>query len=796
MVRIYLKSAFNYLYHHKIFSLINIIGLAISLSLCFFIIQYIKFELSYDTYNKNAKNIYRVVTDVTTGTGIDYESAPMPLAPAMLQEFPEVKAATRILLDNIIVQKDENTYQEEEIAYADSSLFSVFTISLIEGNAATALNAPYKVVLSQTASKKYFGSENPLGKTVTLDGKFPAVVTGVMEDIPYNSQFRTDVLISLSTLLEEWNPSRQTNWKRFGVYTYLLLPDNYNSDKLTSKLSAFVNEHFDQTNAKYKVSIDPLLSVYLHGKPRGTRTGTITTGNLNDIFILSLISVFVLIIAAINFINLATAFSLYRAKEIAIRKVNGATKTQLVIQFLSDAIVISLIAFFISVILIFCLVPAFNSLANNTIITYKTLFSVQLLLLFAIAFSVGLLSGLYPAFFLASLKPTASLKGNYITNAAGALTRKALVVTQFSISIIMIIATIVVYTQLNYMQNRNLGFKKNNLLVIDFHFDERIVNHIDLVKQELKKIPGVNEVSMSFYTPGKANFKVLTALENKNGQLQTSLMDAYFVDYDFLKQYDIKLVAGRAFSTLIPSDSTQAMLINEAAVKSMGFKNPNDAVGKYYKQAGDSGFVIGVVKDFHFHSYKEEVQPLTFQLGHSATFLSLSYTSKNINQTVSNIQSVWKTLAPGLPLIYFFENDAYNHQYADDERFGRLFICFASLLIGISCMGLLGLCAFSTYQRTKEMGIRKVLGANSFHVAWALSINFFKPIIIAMIIACPVAWILMNQWLQNNYAYRISVDWWMLIAANAIALVIATLTISYYIIKSLKTNPIKSLRQE
>lgn len=758
--------------------------------------QYVLFELSFDRYNANAKNIYRVVTDVTTATGIDYETAPTPLAPAMQQEFPEVKAATRIFLDNIIVQKDEDKYNEEEICYADSSMFSVFTITLIEGNKASALTKPFTVVLSQTACKKYFGSENPVGKTLLLNGKFPALVTGIMKDMPHNSQFRTDVFISLSTLLEKWNPSRQTSWQRFGTNTYIVLPENYNSDKLSQKFPAFVNKHFDQTFAKYKLSIEPLASVYLHGKPRGTRSGSIVTGDLNSIYILGLIAAFILIIAAINFINLATAFSLYRSKEIAIRKVSGATKKQLVIQFLSDALLISFLAFLISVVLIICLIPSFNSLANNIILTYQTIFSLRLLLLFGIAIFIGLLSGLYPAFFLASLKPALSLKGNFITHATGAITRKVLVVTQFSISIIMIIATIVVYAQLNYMQNRDLGFRKNNLLVIDFHFDERIVNHIDFVKQQLKKIRGINDVSMSFYTPGKANYKLSTTLENKKCELQTSLMDAYFVDFDYLKQYDIKLVAGRPFSNLIASDSTKAMLLNEAAVKSLGYTNPKDAIGKYYQQAGDSGFIIGVVKDFHFHSYKEEVQPLTFQMGHSATFLSLSYTSKNINQTVANVEATWKKLAPGLPLIYFFENDSYNNQYADDERFGKLFICFALLTIAISCLGLLGLSAFSTYQRTKEIGIRKVLGANGFNIAWVLSVDFFKLIIIAMIIACPVAWILMHQWLQNNYAYRITISWWMIIAANATALIIAGLTISYYIIKSLKINPIKSLKQE
>ncbi|QEC67537.1 FtsX-like permease family protein [Panacibacter ginsenosidivorans] len=797
MFKTYCKTALKYLWHHKAFSAINIVGLATGLCVCFFALLYVNFELSYDSFNKNADSIYRLVTDVQTQTGIDYQSTSAPMGPALQAAFPEVKASTRIFLDNLIIQKDENNFADETIAYADGSLFDVFTLPLLNGKPSKALEAPYTIVLSETAAKKYFGTDNPVGKTLLLDGKFPAVVTGLMKDIPYNSHFRVDILVSMSTLLKEWNTNMATNWTRFGFYTYLLLPENYNIDKLSSRLHTFIDQHIERSVTKYTLALEPLRSVYLYGKSRGSRTGSSVHGNINNVYIFSIVSLFVLIIGAINFINLATAFSLKRAKETGVRKILGASRKQLILQYLIDAFVLSLAAYFLACILCFLLLPLFNNVSGKVI--SQSIFEqpLYLLLLFCIALITGLFSGIYPALFLSGFQPVASLKGRLIAGFKGIEIRKALVVTQFSISIILIVATIVVYNQLDYMRNQDLGFKKDHMLVIDFHFNERILAHTEIVKQQLKEIPGVTFASIGSAVPGKANRKLSLDIENNNGDMVKADWDLYAVDKDFLQQYNINIVAGRNFSPLIISDTTAAIIINEAATKALGYKNPAEAIGKRFAQKGSSGLITGVIKDFHFRSYAEDIQPLAIKMSPwFFTFITLNVSSNDISETINKIEHTWKSIAPGLPLIYNFSDETYDAQYKDEARFGKLFICLATIAVFISCLGLYGLSAFSIAQRTKEIGIRKILGATSLNIVNNLSKDFFKLVLLAIIIASPLAWILMHKWLESNYAYRISISWWVFITAGIIAATIAFLTVCFHTVKAATANPVNSLRTE
>ncbi len=795
MLRHYLKTTFRYLSEHKTFSAVNLIGLASAFCVVYFAMLYVSFELSYDKFNVNAKNIYRISADVQTVSGKNFETSPAPMAEALQSSFPEIKTTARIFLDYYIVQKDENNFGEETLAYADSSVFSVFSFPLIKGNPATVFDAPYTMVLSEAAAKKYFGTTSCLGKTLTLDGKITATITGVMKDIPQNSHFRTDMFLSMSSLIQP-GTNWMENWSRFGFSTYVLLKQNTNATQLQKKLSAFANTHPLKDNLQYELSLEPLTSLYLHGEARGNKAGGTAVGNYKNIYIFSLVALFVLFIAAFNFINLTTAFSLKRAKEIGVRKVMGASKKQLTFQFLTDALVLALVAFLLSVFLSALLLPSFNHLSGKTISTGIFDHIKYLGLFFMIAVFIGLLSGSYPAFFLSRFQAVTGLKGKFVNSAKGLFLRRVLVVVQFSISIVLIVATVVVYNQLNFMKNENLGFKKEHNLVIDFHYDNRITDRMEMVQSELTKIPGIQYASVSSAIPGRPNKKFPTTIQGMNQEKKEFQSDAYFVDYNFLKQYGLDVIAGRPFSKTFATDFKESMIINEAAVKHLGFANAREAIGKQFWQRGGTGVVIGVVKDFHFHSLHEEIQPLTMQITPGFfTFITLSISSDNLQQTVSTLEKKWAALVPGLPMIYSFTDETFNAQYIAEARFGKLFLCFSSLAILISCLGLLGLSSFSTTLRIKEIGIRKVLGASSAGIVQLLTKEFFILVIIAFLIASPIAWILMNHWL-NDFPYRINISLLYFVMAGLLALLIAFATISFQAIKAAVANPVKSLRSE
>ncbi|WP_159471069.1 ABC transporter permease [Dyadobacter sp. 3J3] len=792
MLKNYFLTAIRYLLKQKGFSVINLIGLTIGMSVCYFALLFVQFELSYDTYHKKADRIYRLVTDIKTDHGTDQLSTTATMAPAIQAAFPEVQATTRIFLDYLIIQKGEEQYSEEKIAYVDSSIFSVFTFPLVSGNPSKSLNVPYSVILSETAARKYFGEENALGKTLKVNGKELATVTGVMKDIPDNSHFKVDMFFSLSTLGEEW----MQNSKRFFFYTYVLLPENQDPSTLTAKFPGFVKAHIDQSKGQYSLALEPLKKVYLDGKPRGSKTGSSVSGNRSHVYIFSFVAAFVLFIACFNFINLTTALSIQRAKEIGVRKVLGTTKALLVFQFLIEALVLALTSFVFSIILCSLFLPYFNDLAGKTINISIFQSPANLGILFLIAVSIGLLSGIYPAFFLSRFQPVSILKGGFVSVTKGIAFRKALVITQFSVSIILIVATIVVYSQLHFMQNQELGFRKDHMLVIDFQYDDKITSHEESIKDQLTKIPGITAATISSSIPGKSNHIYPTKLENKSSDMQDFQLDTYFVDYDFLKQYQISVIAGRGFSKQYGADLRETILINEAAVKSLGYANPQDVIGKRFSQLNVNGLVIGVVKDFHFRSFQEQVQPLMLRISPGFfTFLTLNVSAENMPKRIQQLEKKWKELVPDLPLIYFFADEAYNNQYRDEHRFGKLFIGFASFAILISCLGLLGLSAFSITQRTREVGIRKVMGASVAGVVGLLSLDFIKLVFVSIIIASPIAWYAMNLWLLQ-FAYRIEISPWIFVLAGFIALSIAVVTVSYQAIKAALMNPVKSLRSE
>lgn len=793
MLRNSLRTTITYFKNNRSLLAINLIGLTTSLTVCYFAFLYVNFELSYDSHHKYSENIYRLVTDVKTSSGVDYRGSSAPIGPAIKETFPEVKSATRIFLDYLIIQNDEGLQNEEKVAYADSTLFSVFTFSLLNGNPQKVLNAPFDVVLSESCSAKYFGADNPIGKTIVINGKDRGYVTGVMKDMPYNTHFRVDILVSISTLLKVWNPSLENNWKGLRANTYLMLRAGSDPGNLNAKIIRLMKSKIDQTEAEYSTSLEPLRSVYLHGKSRGSRSGGAVTGNITNVYICSLVAALVHFIACLNFINLSTAFSMQRAKEIGVRKLLGASRFQLTFQFLTDAVVLSVMAFGLSLGLITIAVPLFNEVSGKTVSlgVWENSYYVGFLLLVSIM--TGFLSGLYPAFFLSAFQPIDSLKGRFISSINGVRLRKILVVSQFLISFILIVATTVLYRQLDFMQNQQLGFKKDHMMAIDYQFDKRAGS--EFTKNQLMSIPGVSQASVSSSLPGRPNHKLETSIKGLDGADEISNFDAYFIDYDFIDQYKLTIIAGRSFSNQISSDSTNSMIINEAAVKKLGYYNPEDVIGKPYSQWGRRGVIIGVMKDFHFQSFREEVQPLTFQVGELSTFMTLTISQTDLPLIIAAIEKKWKSIVPDMPLTYFFTDEAYDSQYKSDKRFGQLFICLVAIAVIISCLGLFGLSVFNTLQRTKEIGIRKVLGSSVISILALLTKDFLALIVVAVFLGVPLSWYAMSKWLQE-FAYRIDLTLWIYLFAGVMLTLIALVTISYQTIRVAYTDPVKSLKTE
>lgn len=794
MFKNYLKIAFRNLWRHKTFSIINILGLAVGISACFLIYLYVHLETSYDNFHSKADRIYRVVTDTKTPTETISEGlTTTPIAINLKKDFPEVEDAVRLGRDGFLVRKGDIKFQEEESVMADSTFFNVFDFPLVAGDKNTALKQPMSIVLSQTAAKKYFGHTNPMGQTVLLTGAaIPATITGIMKDIPENSQIQADMLVSMSSFKQIYGrPTTDSEWTNHNNYTYLLLKPHTDAKALEKKFPAFMEFHHGEQAKQLQMqdylSLEPLRDVYLKSKRDG-----FVRGNINNVYIFSIIAVFILLIACINFINLTTARSAERAKEVGIRKVVGAARLQLTKQFIGESIIICLIAFGLSVLLSSLALPLFNHLAGKQISSSIFNNPLHIISLLLVSTGTGMLAGVYPSLVLSSFKPVSVLKGRFSTSTRGLILRKGLVVFQFTLSIFLITGTIIVYRQLNYMRSQDLGFNKDQEIIINTNFDK----NKDAFKQSLASIPGVLSTTYSSSVPGSSNNSAYSKVQNKAGEMQKTNLDLYFVDFDYIKQYDLKVVAGRAFSRDFPTDSTQAMMINESAARILGYNTPQEAVGRNFDQWGRKGKIIGVLKDFHYKSLQQRIQPLTMRMERGGfSTISIKVSTVNIQSTIKAIEKKWRRIIPNRPFEYTFLNDYFNQQYRAEVNFGNLFFNFAVLAIFISCLGLLGLSSYSTIQRTKEIGVRKVLGASVSNIVNLLSVDFIKLVLIAFAIAAPIAWFGMHQWLQD-FAYHTNISWWVFVLAGLCSILIAFFTISFQAIKAAIMNPVKSLRAE
>jgi putative ABC transport system permease protein len=794
MLKNYLRTAFRNLWRHRGFSLLNIIGLTIGMVAFFLIFLYVRFELSYESMFSKADRIYRVVADIKTPTETINASVPAWAVPMhMRTEFQEVESAVRVITnDNWLVTKGDQHFEEKEVVDADSTFFSLFDFPLLKGNPKTALRDPNSIVLTETTAKKYFGNANPMGQSLTFGKeKLPGIVTGVMKDIPDNSMLKCSMIVSTTTFIKPGPNSLDEQWSNYGPYAFVLLKPGVNAKALESKLPAFLEKMSGSEMHKQQMiptlSLERLRDVYL----RSTRDGS-KTGNITNVYIFSIIGAFILLIAGINFINLTTARSTERAKEVGIRKVLGAGKGQLSRQFIGESVILCLIAFLLAIGSTIALLPPFNNLAGKIINPGVFPPPADLLALLGVAVFIGIAAGVYPALVLSSFQPVAVLKGRFASGGKGSFLRKALVVVQFTIATGLIIGTLVVYNQMKYMRSQDLGFDKDQKLVMDTQGDSTKL----VLKEEVSRLPGVLSTAMAGSMPGGGNPGAYSQIENVKGEMQIANLDLYFVDFDYIPQLKIRMAAGRPFLRQFMTDTTHAMILNEAAVKMFGYTKPEEAIGKKFSQWGRQGTIIGVVKDFHFRSLQEVIKPLSIRIEPGACdLLSVNVDGHHIPATIAAIEHKWKELLPDKPFNYFFLDEFFDKQYRSEDRFGTLFLYFAGLAIFISCLGLMGLASYSTVQRTKEIGIRKVVGASVGQIVYLLSRDFLRLVLLAFVVSAPIAWWLIEGWLKG-FAYRIPVYWWIFAIAGTLALVIAILTVSFQAVKAAVANPVNSLRSE
>jgi putative ABC transport system permease protein len=808
MTKNYFKIAWRSLRKHTTYTAINIIGLTIGLGCCLMIALYVQDELSYDKYHKNSDQIYRVIHgNAEDGKPKDAKShdyrfqvwGNAPVGAALKADFPEVKEVIQFSgRSTILLKNGENVFQEENVFFADSNTLKVFSWPLVAGDPGTALLAPYSAVLTETTAKKYFGNENPIGKILQGGGTGGRAsegvykVTGVMKDVPSNSHFTFDALMSMSSFKQSWAEVFD-EWGYVDFYTYFLTVPHTDIRKLTAKVPDFLTRHNATREGRYTIAFEPLNDAYLHSSAE-RQPGT--TGNLSSIYLFTIIGLFILCIACVNFMNLATARSMERAKEVGVRKVAGANRKELINQFFSESLLMVFLSAILAIILVIAALPLMQAFTGKDF-QFGDIINTRSILIYSVTVVItGILAGIYPAIILSGFKPITVLKGSFKTSSKGVNLRRGLVILQFSLSISLIVGTIIVFRQLNFMQHKSMGFKSEQMLVIDFNYDEKVISQIEAIKNIFLKQPGVTSVSASRSVPGSYFPNAGTEIQSSNGGTKQEAPALFEVDVDFIKHFGLQMAAGRAYSRDFPADTARSLIINEAAAKLFGYADPQKIIGKHFQQWGREGQVIGVVKDFNYLSLHRKIEPLALRLEPlSSRYFTLKVKPENIQATIGALKNVWTNVAPQRPFLYNFLDESFSRQYDADIRFRGLFTFFSGFAVLIACLGLLGLATYTAQQRTKEIGVRKVLGASTGSIVQLLSKDFVKLVCAAIIIATPLAWWAMNKWLQD-FAFRIEIKWWMFLLAGVVALIIALLTISFQAIRAAVANPVKSLRTE
>lgn len=802
MYKNYLSVAWRNLLKKKGYSAINIFGLALGIACCMLIFMYVSYERSFDDYHTKGDRIYRLIhgnrnnANATESYWVWHNA---PVGQALLDNFPEIEKVVQFSgRADILLTNGDITHQEEGVFFMDSTAFDVFSWKLLKGNPKTALAAPFSIVLTESTARKYFGDEDPLGKTLTGSGSAGRsdageyLVTGVMKDVPPNSHFRFNALLSMSTFRKS-RPDVFKAWGYVDFYTYFLVNEQFDRATFESKIPAFLKRQTDDPQSQYNIVIEPLKEMYL-GTVAQRQPGE--TGSIANLYIFSVIGLFVLAIAIINFMNLSTARSMERSKEVGIRKSIGAQRRNLAFQFLGESFLIVSLSMIVAIGLVLLALPAMNNITARLLEIghFITLRNVALLL--AATFVIGMVAGSYPSFVLSSFDPVKVLKGINRSGRRGVTLRRALVIFQFSLSIALIAGTIVVSFQMNHILNKELGFDKEHMLILDYNYDGQVNNMREVLKTEMEALPDVLSVAFSRSVPGSYFPNAYTEIVSPEGEVKGMAQPIFQVGVDFINHYNLELVAGRSYSRDHPSDTIGGLVINEAAARQYGYANPADIVGKKYAQWGREGEIIGVVKDFNFISLHRNIEPLTLPYEpYASRYMSLKVQSQDMAGTIAAVRKIWTTLVPHRPFLYNFLDETFDRQYQKDFRFRTMFTAFSSLAIFIACLGLLGLATFTAELRTKEIGIRKVLGASVNSIVALLSKDFVILILIAIVIATPAAWFTMNRWLEG-FAYRVEIQFWIFLLAGLASTVIAAITISFHALKAAHRNPVTSLRSE
>jgi putative ABC transport system permease protein len=806
----YLKIAWRNLMKFKLISLINLFGLTLGLACCLQILAYIINELSYDRFNEKADRIYRVTRDFYNQNGsfsLRLSTISPPFAPFLKNDYPDIEKITRLLDIGISpLRYKDKLFNENQVYMADENFFDVFSVRVLKGNPKKALEDPFSIMLTPELARKYFGDEDPMNKMIRYNGHFNLKVAGIFQPLPPNAHMHPRMLISFNTLRDSaiyGEENLRTNWGNNSFFTFLLLPAHYPVQKLIASFPAFIDRHMDykdyngQAPSRFtSLGLQKLTDIHLHSH---TDYEAEENGDIGRVYIFSAIAIFILLIACINYMNLSTARSALRAREIGIRKVVGAERKELIFQFLTESILLTFIATLLAVGILLLASPLINRVAGQEIPT-EPLFKWQVLLpLILTPFVVGTISGLYPSVFLSSFQPVKTLKGLLNAGSNSISFRKALVVFQFAISIILIVSTLIVFRQLRYMQLKSLGYDKDRVITMIYNSD--LSNQFESFRTTLLENKDIREVTRSSRIPTGRLLDDMGAFTLSGDSMRPLNTDVKYVatDYDFITAFGISMAAGRNFSRTYGTD-TANFILNEAAVPVVGWKSPQDAIGKDFKYGNVKGHIIGIMKNFHFESMHQLIVPIIFLLPSpsQAGFynnLSIKLAGSNLPKALSYIETTWKRYLPEVPFQYNFLDENFAKLYKSEQKQGTLFMIFASIAIFIACLGLFGLSAFAISQRIKEIGIRKVLGAGVSQIVSMIAKDFLILVGVAALIAFPISWIAMHNWLKD-FAYRTSIGWWVFLLAGGAAALVAFITISFQTFKAAVANPAKSLRTE
>ncbi|MBN2246205.1 MAG: ABC transporter permease [Candidatus Aminicenantes bacterium] len=799
MFKNYLKVAIRNINRNKGFSFINITGLTIGITICFLILLYVLHEITYDRHLPNAENTYRVCTKVEVeGNKFNAGQAVGPLAPALRENFPEIRHAGRLYIIFPFLAYENKTFYEDNVYYADPDIIDIFAIEFLRGNPETALEAPYSVILTAETAKKYFGRQDPLGKMVRWNDRDNYTVTGVVKKLPDNTHIKFNVLASFSTVYKlRISGPPPDRWIGFNYKTYITLREDASSEELEAKFPALLAAHVDeiakQMGLKSEIYLQPITRIHLFTHLYDEDSGN----NLIYVIVFSAIALFIFLIACVNFMNLSTARSSQRSREVGMRKVLGANKGKLIRQFLGEAILLSLIGLFLALLFVLLLLPAFSHLIAKDL-EFNPIKDWELSLGFlVITFIVGLLAGSYPAFFLSSIQPASSLKGIVKAGQGARRFRNSLVNVQFVISIALICCTVIIFAQLRFVKNRNLGFNQEQLMVITLRGSQIRRNH-DVFKNSIKKIPGVIKAAGSSYFPTRGTNETNVLVEGQSEEKPMACPVSQ-IDHDFLTTLQIELIEGRNFAEEFTSDSN-SVIVNQSLVKESNWENP---IGKTLQiLEPDKGkleyktyTVIGLVKNFHFTSLHEKIRPHVMCIPGDISYISVRLAPGETQKAINAIETEWKKIEDSRPMTFNFVDDMFDNLYRSEQRLGWLFIYFSGLAVFIACLGLFGLSSFTVEQKTKEIGIRKVLGAPVSGMVLMLVRQFGLWLVISSLVAWPLAYFAMHSWLQN-YAYRVEINVLVFLLSSLIAAVVAFLTVSYQSVKAALANPVDSLRYE